>query len=118
MKVDIGFKEMFYLAPTKSPCLYSQFIGRVRRLPPNIAASLNKDSIRIMDGMLIIGWINKSPYHSDDSSMMLAQSVYGQANIGKYSVSRAFIEAEYKAHSKHSVNVNIIKTRNLPNARY
>jgi hypothetical protein len=57
--------------------------------PINIAATLNKDSIRIMDGMLIIGWINKSPYH--DSNMMIAYSISGKNEIGKYLVCREFI---------------------------
>jgi hypothetical protein len=112
MEVDIGFKEMLYLVPTKSPCLYSQFIGRVRRQPPNIAATLNKNSIRIMDGMLIIGWINtKSNWEmggnwetrgTKTGSDYWCQSIYDFGLSGTYEECRAFIEIKYKENRLNS----------------
>jgi hypothetical protein len=106
------------MKPTNSSTLYNQVIGRSKRMQINITANLNKNSIRIMDGMLIIGWINKSNQTSVDGKLKYCQSIYGGTNSGNYEECRAFIISEHKAHNKNSVNENKIKTRDLINVRY
>jgi hypothetical protein len=78
----------------------------------NIAKNINKNTILIREGDLILGWANKIGYHKYS-----AQSIHGDYFEGNYKSAYNFLVNTHKKLGKIYKQINLEKTKGLPDAR-